>query len=298
MDILPLGPGFAAELRGVTLADVAADDAAYQAVRAAFEQHSVIVLRDQDVTDEAQIAFSRRFGPLEVTPGGDGRGRHQPRDPHDHRQGRQGRAGRRSAGAAQQSQSALARRLDLQKHAGAGFGAVGTDHAGARRRNRICFNASRLGAASSGDTKESRKFIRLARLRALARQDRVQHRRRIRASGAAAAMLAHGVEESGERAQRALHRFARLRDRRHGAKRGAEHDRRADRGGNRTGIELPASFGAKATSSCGTTAPRCIAAGRGRRTRRGPWCARPFRRPTPTACRACARPPGRRRNRA
>jgi alpha-ketoglutarate-dependent 2,4-dichlorophenoxyacetate dioxygenase len=68
MDILPLGPGFAAELRGVTLADVAADEAAYQAVRAAFELHSVIVLRNQDVSDEAQIGFSRCFGPLEVTP--------------------------------------------------------------------------------------------------------------------------------------------------------------------------------------------------------------------------------------
>jgi alpha-ketoglutarate-dependent 2,4-dichlorophenoxyacetate dioxygenase len=68
MDIVPLGPGFAAELRGVTLADVAADDAVYQAVRAAFEQHSVLVFRGQDVTDDAQIAFSRRFGPLEITP--------------------------------------------------------------------------------------------------------------------------------------------------------------------------------------------------------------------------------------
>ncbi|MDE1973281.1 MAG: TauD/TfdA family dioxygenase [Hyphomicrobiales bacterium] len=68
MDVLPLGPGFAAELRGITLADVAADDAVYDAVRAAFERHSVVVLRDQEVTDEAQIAFSRRFGPLEVTP--------------------------------------------------------------------------------------------------------------------------------------------------------------------------------------------------------------------------------------
>jgi alpha-ketoglutarate-dependent 2,4-dichlorophenoxyacetate dioxygenase len=67
MEIVPLGPGFAAELRGVTLATVAADDAAYKAVRAAFEEHSVIVLRDQDVTDEAQLAFSRCFGPLEVT---------------------------------------------------------------------------------------------------------------------------------------------------------------------------------------------------------------------------------------
>ena len=67
MDVIPLGPGFAAELRGVTLADVAADNAAYRAARTAFEEHSVIVLRDQEVSDEIQLAFSRRFGPLEVT---------------------------------------------------------------------------------------------------------------------------------------------------------------------------------------------------------------------------------------
>src|SRR3984957_6742731 len=66
MDVIPLGPGFAAELRGVTLADVACDDAAYAAVRAAFEEHSVLVFRDQEVTDELQLAFSRRFGPPEV----------------------------------------------------------------------------------------------------------------------------------------------------------------------------------------------------------------------------------------
>jgi alpha-ketoglutarate-dependent 2,4-dichlorophenoxyacetate dioxygenase len=67
MDIVPLGPGFAAELRGVTLADVATDDAAYAATRALLDEHSVLVFRNQDVTDEFQIAFSRRFGPLEVT---------------------------------------------------------------------------------------------------------------------------------------------------------------------------------------------------------------------------------------
>jgi alpha-ketoglutarate-dependent 2,4-dichlorophenoxyacetate dioxygenase len=67
MDIVPLGPGFAAELRGVTLKDIAADEAAYRQTRAAFEEHSVLVFRDQDVTDEAQIAFTRRFGPLEVS---------------------------------------------------------------------------------------------------------------------------------------------------------------------------------------------------------------------------------------
>jgi len=67
MDIVPLGPGFAAELRGVTLTDIAADDAAYEATRAAFEEHSVLVFRSQEATDEAQLAFSRHFGPLEVT---------------------------------------------------------------------------------------------------------------------------------------------------------------------------------------------------------------------------------------
>jgi alpha-ketoglutarate-dependent 2,4-dichlorophenoxyacetate dioxygenase len=77
MDIVPLGPGFAAELRGVTLSDIASDDAAYAAARAAFEEHSVLVFRDQDVTDEIQIAFSRRFGPPEVTKvGSQGTGSH------------------------------------------------------------------------------------------------------------------------------------------------------------------------------------------------------------------------------
>jgi len=77
MDVTPLGPGFAAELRGLTLADVASDDAAYAATRAAFEQHSVLVLRNQEVTDEIQLAFSRRFGPPEVTKvGSEGTGSH------------------------------------------------------------------------------------------------------------------------------------------------------------------------------------------------------------------------------
>jgi alpha-ketoglutarate-dependent 2,4-dichlorophenoxyacetate dioxygenase len=77
MDIVPLGPGFAAELRGVTLADVASGDATYAAVRAAFEEHSVLVFRGQQVTDELQLAFSRRFGPPEVTKvGSQGTGSH------------------------------------------------------------------------------------------------------------------------------------------------------------------------------------------------------------------------------
>src|SRR5436309_13189774 len=77
MDVAPLGPGFGAELRGATLTDVANDDAAYAAVRAAFEEHSVLVFRNQQVTDEIQLAFSRRFGPPEVTKvGSQGTGTH------------------------------------------------------------------------------------------------------------------------------------------------------------------------------------------------------------------------------
>jgi alpha-ketoglutarate-dependent 2,4-dichlorophenoxyacetate dioxygenase len=66
MEVVLLGPGFAAEIRGAGLADVAARDDAYRAVRAAFEEHSVLLFRNQPLTDELQIAYSRRFGPLET----------------------------------------------------------------------------------------------------------------------------------------------------------------------------------------------------------------------------------------
>jgi alpha-ketoglutarate-dependent 2,4-dichlorophenoxyacetate dioxygenase len=60
MEIVPVGPGFAAELRGVVLGDIARQ-------RAAFEEHSVLLLRDQVVSDATQEAFSACFGPLERT---------------------------------------------------------------------------------------------------------------------------------------------------------------------------------------------------------------------------------------
>ncbi|MDH5537233.1 MAG: TauD/TfdA family dioxygenase [Betaproteobacteria bacterium] len=61
-----LGPGFFAEVRGAGLADVAADDEVYAKVRAAFEEHSVLLFRDQPITNELQVAYSQRFGPLEI----------------------------------------------------------------------------------------------------------------------------------------------------------------------------------------------------------------------------------------
>jgi alpha-ketoglutarate-dependent 2,4-dichlorophenoxyacetate dioxygenase len=77
MDIIPLGPGFAVELCGVKVAEVVTDIAVYSAVRAAFEEHSVLVFRDQEADDDAQLAFSRCFGPPEVTKvGSQGTGTH------------------------------------------------------------------------------------------------------------------------------------------------------------------------------------------------------------------------------
>lgn len=66
MRITALHPFFGARVEGVDLARPL-DEAAFAALRAAFEEHSVLVLADQRLTDEQQLAFSRRFGPLETT---------------------------------------------------------------------------------------------------------------------------------------------------------------------------------------------------------------------------------------
>jgi alpha-ketoglutarate-dependent 2,4-dichlorophenoxyacetate dioxygenase len=66
MELTPLGPGFGAEVKGANLIDVASSDSAYRRVRAAFEEHSLLLFRDQQVSDDVQAAFSRAFGPLEL----------------------------------------------------------------------------------------------------------------------------------------------------------------------------------------------------------------------------------------
>ena len=60
MDLVRLAPDFGVEIRGIALVDVAASDKAYQAVRAAFEEHSVLLFRNEEITDDLQAAFSRR----------------------------------------------------------------------------------------------------------------------------------------------------------------------------------------------------------------------------------------------
>jgi alpha-ketoglutarate-dependent 2,4-dichlorophenoxyacetate dioxygenase len=75
LSITPLTPVLGAEVTGIDVGRLS--DADFAAVEAAFEDCSVLVIRDQHGIDDAkQAAFSRRFGDLETTisanPGGEG----------------------------------------------------------------------------------------------------------------------------------------------------------------------------------------------------------------------------------
>ena len=63
--IRPLHSLFCAEIGGVDTGEPM-DDATFAEIRAALDEHSVLVFHDQSLDDERQIAFSRRFGPLEM----------------------------------------------------------------------------------------------------------------------------------------------------------------------------------------------------------------------------------------
>jgi alpha-ketoglutarate-dependent 2,4-dichlorophenoxyacetate dioxygenase len=64
----PLHPTFAAEVSGVDLGQPL-DAHAVRAVEAAIAEHAVLVFRDQRITDDQQLTFSRYFGELEETRG-------------------------------------------------------------------------------------------------------------------------------------------------------------------------------------------------------------------------------------
>jgi alpha-ketoglutarate-dependent 2,4-dichlorophenoxyacetate dioxygenase len=64
--ITAVHPCLGAEVAGVDLARPLDDDA-FARIAAAFDEHSVLVFHGQHLTDEQQMAFSARFGPLETT---------------------------------------------------------------------------------------------------------------------------------------------------------------------------------------------------------------------------------------
>ena len=61
-----LHPDFGREVSGVDLR-TELNDAVFEQIEAAFDQHSLLVFQGQDLTNEQQATFSRRFGPLEPT---------------------------------------------------------------------------------------------------------------------------------------------------------------------------------------------------------------------------------------
>src|SRR5690348_8376536 len=64
--VLPTGGGLGAEIKGVDLRTI--DDAGFAAIRAAWVEHAVLLLRGQRLSDDDLIAFSRRFGALDWAP--------------------------------------------------------------------------------------------------------------------------------------------------------------------------------------------------------------------------------------
>lgn len=66
MELVKLNPVFGVEIRGVDVGKPL-DDATFARIRRAMDDFGIVLLRDQDLDDEKQVAFSERFGPLEKT---------------------------------------------------------------------------------------------------------------------------------------------------------------------------------------------------------------------------------------
>ena len=68
ISITSVTPVFGARITGVDLRRKLSDDE-FVAIREALDEYLILILSDQPITDEQQIAFSNRFGHLEGTRG-------------------------------------------------------------------------------------------------------------------------------------------------------------------------------------------------------------------------------------
>src|SRR5215469_347961 len=64
--VFPSGKPLGAEISGIDLRTVSSAD--FAAIQQAWHDHSVLLFRDQQLTDEDLIVFSRRFGDLDWAP--------------------------------------------------------------------------------------------------------------------------------------------------------------------------------------------------------------------------------------
>src|SRR3954469_21718506 len=69
VSIRQIHPVFVGEVSGVDLRQPLSRDAV-AAIEAGMDRHAVLVFHDQDITDEQQIAFTRSFGEIENSAGG------------------------------------------------------------------------------------------------------------------------------------------------------------------------------------------------------------------------------------
>jgi len=66
VEIVPSGKALGAEIQGVDLRTIQADE--FESIHRAWLDHQVLLFRGQQLTDEDLIAFSRRFGELDHAP--------------------------------------------------------------------------------------------------------------------------------------------------------------------------------------------------------------------------------------
>ena len=66
IEVIPTGAALGAEVRGVDLRHL--DEAGFSRVVQAWHDHSVVLVRDQRLSDQDLIAFSRRLGDLDLAP--------------------------------------------------------------------------------------------------------------------------------------------------------------------------------------------------------------------------------------
>lgn len=67
IEIVPSGAALGAEVRGIDLSKPL-DAAAFSRIEDAFNRHSVLCFRDQNLNEDQFLAFMRRFGPIDKVP--------------------------------------------------------------------------------------------------------------------------------------------------------------------------------------------------------------------------------------
>ena len=67
IQVVASGSAIGADILGADLSR-GLDARTFQAIETAFNEHSVVCIRDQHLTEEQYIAFARRFGEVEIIP--------------------------------------------------------------------------------------------------------------------------------------------------------------------------------------------------------------------------------------